>query len=123
MSNKVMAPGGLEISIVRGNESAVVRLNGRVNIDSSPALRDQLLAVLQCEPPKPVDVDLNDVPYMDCSGIATLIEALKIARNRKTTLQLGGLHGGLFHLLKITGVLGLFDANGDASNPAAPKVL
>ena len=38
-------------------------------------------------------VDLTDVPYIDSSGLATLIEGLKIARNRQTSLCLQGLQG------------------------------
>ncbi len=120
--DKVIAPDGLEITVAHGDEGALLRLNGRLNIDSSPALRDRLLALLHSEPPEAVNVDLAEVPYIDCSGIATLIEALKIARNHQTTLHLQGLHNGLFHLLKITGVLSLFEGNGDARTPAVPKV-
>jgi anti-sigma B factor antagonist len=87
-SETITATGGLEINVDHGEEGALVRLNGRLSIDSSPALRERLLALLQSEPPEAVIVDLTEAPYIDLSGIATLIEALKIARNRGTTLRL-----------------------------------
>lgn len=101
--------------MTQGQEGALVHLNGRVNIDSSPGLRDRLLALLQGEHPEALTVDLAEVPYIDLSGIATLIEALKIARNHQTTLHLRGLHGPLLHVLQVTGVLSLFE--GSDRNP------
>ncbi len=124
MSNEVTSAGGLAIVVNHDDEAAVVHLKGRVNIDSSPELRDQLLALLQGERPEAVTVDLTEVPYIDCSGVATLIEALKIARARMTTLRLWGLHDRLHHLFEATGVLSLFETSSETSgngNPQSPS--
>lgn len=115
--------GGLEISVTHGQEGALVHLKGRVNIDSSPGLRDRLLAILQGEHPEAVTIDLSEVPYIDLSGIATLIEALKVARNRETTLHLAGLQERLLHVLEVTGVLSLFEASSHASPSSASGVM
>jgi anti-sigma B factor antagonist len=122
-SDTVITGGGLEISVTHAEEGALVQLNGRVSIDSSPALRDRFLGILQGETPEALVVDLTDVSYIDCSGIATLIEALKIARNRKSTLYLKGLHDRLLHLLEVTGVLSLFGTNGHANAPSDSRML
>jgi anti-sigma B factor antagonist len=113
----------LEIKVIHGEQGALASLSGRLSIDSSPALRDQLLAILHSEPTQPVVVELTDISYMDSSGIATLIEALKIARSRKTTLRLSGLHGRLLHLFEVTGVLSLFRTTGRASDHPQSKVF
>ena len=118
----ITATDGFEITVHHGDEGSIVRLNGRVNIDSSPALRDQLLAMLQAEPPEAVIVDLTDVSYIDGSGIATLIEGLKIARQRQTTLCLQGLQGRLVHFFQVTGIATLFEKNGCGSISSEPKV-
>lgn len=114
---KVTAADGLEITADHGDESVLVRLHGRLSIDSSPRLRDQLLAMLRRPSPEAVIVDLTEVSYMDASGIATLLEGLKIARNRQTTLCLQGLQGRLLHLFEVTGVLALFEASGCIVRP------
>lgn len=103
---------GLEITVTNDDKGDVVSLNGRINFDSSPALRDRLLDILQGPPPESVFVDLTRVTYIDSSGIATLIEGLKIARNRQTRFCLKGLEGRLLDLFTVTGVLGLFESNG-----------
>lgn len=107
---KVNATDGLEIIEQHGDQDSVLLLRGRLNIDSSPDFRDRLLATLRAESPKAVIVDLKDVTYIDSSGIATLIEGLKVAHKQQTTLRLQGLHDRLLHLFQVTGVLTLFES-------------
>lgn len=103
----------LTIRVTRIEEAtALVSLAGRLTIDSSPELRNQLLAVLYGETLKTLVIDLSDVPYVDLSGVATLLETLRIARSRKTGLQLRGLHDRPSYLLEVTGLLSLFETSG-----------
>ena len=99
------------ISIVSGKDGALACLYGRIDIDSSPALRDQLLALLQAPHPKIVSIDLSAVTHIDSSGVATLIETLKIARASKTELRLQGLQDRLLRLFEATGILSLFNGS------------
>jgi anti-anti-sigma factor len=102
----------LTIRVARIEGGALVSLGGRLTIDSSPELRNQLLAVLYGETLKSLVIDLSDVPYVDLSGVATLLETLRIARSRKTGLQLRGLHDRPSYLLEVTGLLSLFETSG-----------
>ncbi len=99
----------LDITVDHGKEQAFVRLHGRLGIDSSPTLRDRLLAILQEQPPKTIIVDLTQVSFIDAAGIATLLEALKIARNRRATLCLKGLQGRMVRLFEVTGLKAIFE--------------
>ena len=112
----------LEIAVNHDGESVVMRLQGRLGIDSSPDLRERLLVTLQGQTPKAVTVDLTEVSYIDASGIATLLEALKIAHNRHTVLCLKGLQGRLVHLFEVTGLLALFETSGCRSESSGLKV-
>jgi anti-sigma B factor antagonist len=108
----ITASNGLEIAAVNSGKDPFVRLTGRINVDSSPDLRDCLLAILSEEPsPRAVTVDLAGVPYIETSGIATLIEALRIARHHQTIFCLQGLGGPVLRLFEVTGVLALFEAS------------
>jgi anti-anti-sigma factor len=90
----------------------IVRLNGRIDVDSSPDIRDCLLAILSCKQPvHEVTVDLSDVNHIEASGIATLVEALKIAGHGKVRLHLQGLRGSVLRLFEVTGLLSLFGTN------------
>ena len=108
----VTSGGKLEISVDQLGNDAIVRPSGRINVDSSPDLRDCLLAILSAEPlPRAITVDLAGVPYIETSGIATLIEALRIARHRQTMFCLQGLSGSVLRLFEVTGVLTLFEGS------------
>ena len=103
----------LEISVDQVGTEAVVRLSGRVDVDSSPDLRDRLRALLtEKAMPQILLVDLASVSYIETSGIATLIEALRIARHHQTTFRLQGLSGAALRLFEVTGVLALFETDG-----------
>jgi anti-sigma B factor antagonist len=100
-----------DINIVLGKETTVAFLYGRIDIDSSPALRSRLLGVFEVPHPKTVSIDLSAVTHIDSSGIATLIEALRIARAHQTELRLEGLQDRLVRLFEFTGLLSLFNGS------------
>jgi len=102
----------ISIAVDHSGSAALVRLNGRIDVDSSPDLRDYLLAMLSEEPlPGAITVDLAGVPYIETSGIATLVEALRVARHHRTIFCLQGLSGPVLRLFEVTGVLALFEAS------------
>lgn len=113
----------LQISIERNREAAAMHLRGRIDMESSPHFRDQLLALLRRQPaPGTIAIDLSAIDYMDTSGIATLVEALKIARIGRIAFHLEGLQGRLLHLFQSTGIGTLFDTYGYAGIPSSTKV-
>lgn len=113
----------LSLSVTDSEAGALVRVSGRISVDSSPALRNRLLEILGQQGLLTLTIDLAEATYIDCAGIATLVEALKIAHTRKTGLQLRGLRDGPRHLLEVTGLLGLFETHDQASGSCASKVL
>lgn len=111
LSDNGVNAGKPGINVVSNKDGAQARLFGRFDIDSSPALRVQLLALFETPHSRIVSVDLSGITHIDSSGIATLIEALKIARGRRTELRLQGLHDQLLRLFEFSGVLTLFDGS------------
>jgi anti-sigma B factor antagonist len=112
----------LEIVIHDGTEGSTMHLRGRLNIESSPAFRDRLLAMLQAQSAQAVMVDFSGLTYVDGSGIATLIEGLKIARQKQRTLCLRGVQGRFLHLFQVSGMATLFEKNGCESITTESKV-
>jgi anti-sigma B factor antagonist len=107
-------PEGMDkmaIQIVENKDSALVCPSGRIDIDSSPSLRDQLLALLRGRYITMVRIDLSAVTSIDSSAVATLAEALKIARAGKTELRLQGLHDELLRIFEFTGLVSLFNGS------------
>ena len=101
--------GKIEIAVDHSGVAAIVCLKGLIDVDSSPAVRDRLLSVLLNDPlPREVSVDLTGVISIEASGIATLIEALKVARQHEIRFRLQG-NGSVFQLFESAGLLALFD--------------
>lgn len=111
----------LSINVTDSQGGALVCLSGRVTVDSSPDLRERLHAVLKRPSLAALTIDLAELAYIDCSGVATLIEALRIARSRKTVLQLRGLRDRPRYLLEVTGLLRLFQTNEGTGGFSASK--
>jgi anti-anti-sigma factor len=108
----VPSSSNLTIAVDQVGKDAVIRLSGRVDVDSSPDLRDRLRTLLSGEAlPQTITVDLAGVSYIETSGIATLIEALRIARHHQINFRLQGLRGAVLRLFEVTGVLALFEAS------------
>jgi len=86
----------------------IVSIEGRITVDNSPEMRDRLAAALK---PKPAElmVDLSRVTYIDISGMATLVEASRIAHQQGTHLALTGVQGQMRYLLEVSQLDQLFD--------------
>ena len=105
------ATSNIEIAVDHSGVDAIVRLKGRIDVESSPDVRDRLRAILSNDPlPHAVTVDLAAVTSIEASGIATLIEALRAARHHQIRFNLQG-HGSVLQLLESTGLLALFDTS------------
>ena len=115
LQNKAEIIDRPEIKVVASKDGTLAFLSGPVDMDSSPAVRDQLLVIVRAANPKIVSIDLSGVTHFDSSGIATLIDALRVARSSKTQLTLQGLDGRLLHLFELTGILSLFNGDTEGS--------
>jgi anti-sigma B factor antagonist len=93
-----------------------VFLSGRITIDSSPSLRALLLQRLASPDCQTLTVDFREVPYVDTSGLAVLVEILKAARTEGKTFQLSGLSERPRYLLEATRLLHLFQEVPEISN-------
>jgi len=79
----------------------VVRPRGDVDLSRSPVLREAIAEAQRSRPLRMI-VDLIDVPYMDSSGVATLVEALTIARKKKCKLVLCRMQDKVRAIFEIT---------------------
>jgi anti-anti-sigma factor len=86
-----------------------ISFEGRISIDNSNAMRNRLGKALKLKP-KEIDVDLLRVISIDISGLATLLEATRIARDQGTRLTIHGIQGQVQLLFAITRLDQILDA-------------
>ena len=65
-------------------------IQGEVNIHTAPQLREAFLPLFATNPAS-ITVDLSNVPFMDSSGIATLVEGLQWSRKSGGEFILSGM--------------------------------
>ena len=89
-------------------DGLLVFLEGEIEFSKAPYLRTTLIALLEQEKPKRLIIDLSLVPYMDSSGIATIVEVLQWQRRESNSLILIGLQDKVHSMLEITRLDQLF---------------
>jgi len=104
--------GEIAVHVVPASKPLTVAVAGRVSVDSSPDLRSALLELLRRGPASVMVIDLSAVSYLDMSGLATLLEALKAARERSVKLRVTGISGEARTLAEIAQLDTIFRAWG-----------
>ncbi len=94
-----------------GPSTGNIAIQGRITIENSGEMRTKLANALRTKPAQ-VSVDLSGVSYIDTSGLATLVEAVRNARKQGTRLILGGIHDQPRYLFEVTHLDRLFEIAG-----------
>jgi len=63
-----------------------------------------------------VEIDMSAITYMDTSGLATLLEALRHAHEQGKTMALRGIQDQPRYLFEVTELDHLFEANGKTNS-------
>ena len=93
--------GEITVHVVPGSNQLTVVIAGRATVDTSPDLRSVLFGLLRRSTTPVVVIDFSAVSYLDMAGIATLLEALKAARERSVKLRLTGISGQVRTLAEV----------------------
>ncbi len=102
----------LNIEITHQDSAAIVVISGEVDLYSSPKVRESLLALTKKEQPAIV-INLQDVGYMDSSGLATLIEGMQSSAKYGGKFLLTNLREGVlevFQLSQLDKVFKIYDS-------------
>ena len=87
--------------------TTIVDVTGHIDLGSSPALRKTLLDSLKAT--DRLAVNMIAVKYIDSSGIASLLEVFKAARNTQKRFVLFGLTVAVQEVLQLTRLTGVFE--------------
>jgi anti-anti-sigma factor len=66
-------------------DALVVGLRGEIDLHNSPEVRTELLDLMAKHNPRRLVLNLAEVPYMDSSAIAVLVESLKTIKKSHRT--------------------------------------
>ena len=107
----------MEIKSYQRDGVAVFQITGEVNIMTSPELKKRFKG----QSVKKVVVDLQNVSYVDSSGLATLVEMMKKTKLQGGSFGLSGLSDkvkSLFEITKLDKLFPIFATSEDAVSSA-----
>ena len=99
----------MDISVRQQDETAIVEVTGDIDLYSSPQVRQTILDTLNQKAANRVIVNLAGVKYIDSSGVASLVEGLKKARERNLRFILFGLSNAAREVLELSRLIKVFE--------------
>ena len=111
---------GLRVEPRLQDSAAVLSVTGDVDAANAHLLREAVLSVIDDGPPVVV-VDLTEVGYIDSVGLGTLVISLKHATEQRATLRLVVTSPKIEKILKITGLLGIFEIYSDPQSAVSHR--
>lgn len=97
----------LVIESRRQADATILTLRGEVTVFSSPGLRETLRRITK-EQPGRIVMDLSQTSYVDSSGVATFVEALKLTRRSGGEMVLAGVGDRVRGVFEIARLADLF---------------
>jgi anti-sigma B factor antagonist len=94
-------------------DAVIVAVRGEIDLQNSPELRTELLDLLVKHSPQRLVINLAQVPYMDSSAIAVLVELLQKVRKTGGKIFLTNLQPRVKGLLEIARLGSIFGIVGD----------
>lgn len=90
-------------------DAIVASVHGEIDLHNSPDFRGRLMRSLEGQSPKRLVLDLGDVPYMDSSAIAVLVETLGLLRRSGGKLYLANVQQRVRDILQIARLETIFE--------------
>jgi anti-sigma B factor antagonist len=109
----------VKISARRINTTTILDVSGNIDMSNSPEVRKALLREIREQGVTRVLLNLSAVNYIDSSGVASLVEGLKVSRDLGLRLVLFGLNDSPREVFKISRLLKLFEVYDDETQAMA----
>lgn len=100
----------------REGSAVVVALAGEIDLHHVPEVHKALVAACRQNPPRLV-INLQNVTYMDSSGLGTLVQVYRRVNSNKGKLRLCGLNErvhSVFEITKLDQFFSIYDTESEA---------
>ena len=99
----------MQISTRRFDKTAILDISGDIDLAHSTEVRRLVLSEFREKKTPRVILNLNDVNYIDSSGVASLVEGLKAARDVGARFILFGLNTTVREVLQLSKLVRIFE--------------
>jgi anti-sigma B factor antagonist len=110
----------VQISARHLGKTTIFDISGDIDLATSPELRKALLRELREARTARVILNLKAVRYMDSSGVASLVEGLKVSRDLGARLILCGLNTTVREVLQLSKLLKIFEVYENEEQAVTP---
>lgn len=102
----------LDINTQRNGNACTVTLDGEVDVYTAPRLKEELVSAIE-DGCVNVIVDLEQVGFIDSSGLGVLVSALRRAREREGVVRIVCTRDNILKIFRITGLDKVFPVFSD----------
>ncbi|HKM91435.1 MAG TPA: STAS domain-containing protein [Candidatus Acidoferrales bacterium] len=99
----------MHIATRQQGTSTVVDVQGDIDLYNSPEVRKIILEELKEKKVPRLIVNLSGVRYIDSSGVASLVEGLKVSRTMSSRFMLYGLSPAAREVLELSRLIRVFE--------------
>ena len=99
----------LDIKTKAQGDVYILDIKGEVDLYSSTVMRDYIFNIIKEHHPRVLIIELNEVSYIDSSGIATLVEGLQLANKTDTRFKIAGLSKRVLEVFELVRLERVFD--------------
>lgn len=109
----------MKISPRRMEKATIFDVSGDIDLANSPEMRKTLLTEMRDKKTPRVIINLTNVRYIDSSGVASLVEGLKVSRDLGLRFILFGLSPAAREVLQLSRLLKIFEIHEDEEHALA----
>lgn len=103
----------VSVTLHEAEKNNYVKVSGELDAYTAPKLREKLMPLTEQENVN-ITIDLNEVNYMDSTGLGVFVGLLKSVKKNNGNLKLVNLSDRLQRLFSITGLSEIMDINSDS---------
>lgn len=93
----------LTIDIKEDGKKYIVQLRGEIDIYTAPSLRDKLIPLTE-KAGNNIKIDLEEVSYLDSTGLGVFIHAYKSSKQHNSDIEIIHVKDRVFRLFQVTGL-------------------
>jgi anti-sigma B factor antagonist len=99
----------MQIATRQAGSATVVDVKGDIDLYNSPEVRKIILEELKEKRTARLVVNLTNVRYIDSSGVASLVEGLKVSKTMGSRFMLYGLSPAAREVLELSRLIRVFE--------------
>lgn len=99
----------MNITTRQSGDATIIDVVGDIDLYNSPEMRKVLMGALKEKRAPRVIINLKDVKYIDSSGVASLVEGLKVSRTLNSKFILYGLSAAAREVLELSRLIKVFE--------------